>query len=252
SAIGQLPDGRILLVTVEGGGSDYSAGMTNYELANALVHLGAVTAMALGSGVPADMAFDGTLLTRPSTKVEPAIGDALLLSYTGVYAAAQVTATMTGTGGQQVTLAQDSEAPGLHTVTWNGQPTAEGQWKFVVAAVEPSGRTTTAERDVLLDDTLADLQVTPPSGKLAANTTAVTTSFELAHAATVTATVETRTGIVLATLADARMQPGAQSLPWNGRLWTGGLAFTGAYQVHVVATNSIGSVALVVPVIARR
>ena len=279
SAIGQLPDGRILLVTVEGGGSDYSAGMTNYELANALVHLGAVTAMALGSGVPADMAFDGTLLTRPSTKVEPAIGDALLLSYTGVYAAppssdvvspngdgiddtetltyrltaaAQVTATMTGPGGQQVTLAQDSEAPGLHTVTWNGQPTAEGQWKFVVAAVEPSGRTTTAERDVLLDDTLADLQVTPPSGKLAANTTAVTTSFELAHAATVTATVETRTGIVLATLADARMQPGAQSLPWNGRLWTGGLAFTGAYQVHVVATNSIGSVSLVVPFIARR
>jgi flagellar hook assembly protein FlgD len=68
----------------------------------------------------------------------------------------------------------------------------------------------------------------------------------------VTATIETRTGIVLATLANKRLQPGAQSLPWNGRLWTGSLAFTGAYQVHVVAANSIGSVSLVAPFVARR
>ena len=50
SAVGQLADGRILLVTVEGGGSAYSAGMTNYELASAMARLGAVTAMGLGSG----------------------------------------------------------------------------------------------------------------------------------------------------------------------------------------------------------
>jgi len=279
SAIGQLPDGRILLVTVEGGGSDYSAGMTNYELANALVHLGAVTAMALGSGVPADMAFDGTLLTRPSTKVEPAIGDALLLSYTGVYAAppssdvvspngdgiddtetftyklvapSAVNAVLTGPGGQQLTLAQDNEQAGVHTVTWDGQPNVEGQWKFVVTGTEASGRTTTAERDVLLDDTLAGLQVTPPSGKLAANTTAVTAAFQLLHPATVTATIETRTGIVLATLVNKQLQPGAQSLPWDGRLWTGGLAFTGAYQVHIVAVNSVGTVSVTAPFVARR
>jgi hypothetical protein len=49
-----------------------------------------------------------------------------------------------------------------------------------------------------------------------------------------------------------KLQPGAQSLPWNGRLWTGSLAFTGAYQVHVVATNSIGIVSLVAPFTARR
>ncbi len=274
SAVGQLADGRILLVTVEGGGSAYSAGMTNYELANAMVHLGAVTAMGLGSGTPANMAFDGTLLTRPSTKAEPAIADALLLSYTGVYAAppssdvvspngdgvddaetftykltapAQVNATLTGPGGQQVVLAQDAEQAGVHTVTWNGQPNVEGVWKFVVAA-----GTTTAERDVLLDDTLSGLQVSPPSGHLAAGSTAVTTSFQLVHPAAVTATIETRTGIVLATLVNKKLQPGAQSLPWNGRLWTGALAFTGAYQVHVVATNSIGSVSLVAPFTARR
>jgi flagellar hook assembly protein FlgD len=275
SAVGQLPDGRILLVTVEGGGSDYSAGMTNYELANAMVQLGAVTAMGLGSGTPADMAFDGTLLTRPSTKTEPPISDALLLSYTGVYAAppssdvvspngdgvydtetftyklvapATVTATLTGPGGQQLTLAQDAEQPGVHSLTWDGQPNVEGQWKFVV-----STGTTTAERDVLLDNTLASLQVSPAAGHLAASAkTVVTAGFQLSHPATVTATIETRTGIVMATLLRKRLQPGPQSLPWNGRLWTGGLAFTGAYQVHIVATNSIGTVSLVAPFVARR
>jgi hypothetical protein len=279
SAVGQLADGRILLVTAEGGGSDYSAGMTNYELANAMVNLGAVTAMGLGSGTPAGMAFDGTLLTRPSTRVEPPIGDALLLSYTGVYAAppssdvvspngdgfddtetfsykliapSQVTATLSGPGGALITLVQDAEQPGVHTLTWNGQPNTEGQWKFVVSGTAAGGQTTTAERDVLLDDTLGALQVSPASGHIASGATAVTAAFELAHPATVSATIETRTGIVLATLVDKRLQPGAQSLSWNGRLWTGSLAFTGAYQVHVVATNSIGSVSLVAPFVARR
>jgi len=64
--------------------------------------------------------------------------------------------------------------------------------------------------------------------------------------------VETRTGVVLATLANATMPPGAQQLAWNGRLWTGALAFTGAYQVHVVATNSVGTVSLTAPFVARR
>jgi len=279
SAVGQLPDGRILLVTAEGGGSAYSAGMTNYELATAMVRLGAVTAMGLGSGTPANMAFDGTLLTRPATNTEPPIGDALLLSYTGVYAAppssdvlspngdgvddtetfsykliapSQVTATLTGPGGALITLAQDAEQPGVHTVTWNGQPNTEGQWKFVVSGTAAGGATTTAERDVLLDNTVGALQVSPPSGHIAAGATAVTAAFQLAHPATVSATIETRTGIVLATLVNKRLQPGAQSLPWNGRLWTGSLAFTGAYQVHVVATNSIGTVSLVAPFVARR
>jgi hypothetical protein len=247
--------------------------MTNFELANAMVRLGAVTAMGLGSGAPAGMAFDGTLLTR-AAKAEPAVGDALLLSYTGVYAAppssdvvspngdgvddtvtfaykltapSNVNATLTGPGGQQLPLAQDSEQPGIHTVTWNGQPTIEGLWKFVVSA-----GSTTAERDVLLDDTLAGLQVTPASGKISAKAAAVTATFQLARPATVTATIETRTGIVLATLANKQLQAGAQSLPWDGRLWTGGLAFTGAYQVHVVATNSIGTVSLTAPFVARR
>ncbi len=65
-------------------------------------------------------------------------------------------------------------------------------------------------------------------------------------------TVEKRSGIVVATLLDKPLRPGAQKVPWNGRTWTGALAFTGAYQLHVVATNTVGKVSLVAPFVARR
>ena len=56
----------------------------------------------------------------------------------------------------------------------------------------------------------------------------------------------------LATIQNKQLQPGAQKALWDGRLWTGSLAFSGAYQVHVVAANSIGAVSLVAPFTARR
>ena len=66
AAIGQLADGRILLVTSTARRPGYSVGMTNFELALALVRLGAVTASALDGGGSSAMAFEGTLLNRPS------------------------------------------------------------------------------------------------------------------------------------------------------------------------------------------
>ncbi len=151
SAVGQLPDGRILLVTAEGGSLGYSAGMTNYELAVALARLGAVSAMSLGTGPSAAMAFDGSLLTLPSGGREQPVSDALLLSYTGVYAAppstdvlspngdgvddtqtftyrlvrsATVTATLVGPDRSTRVLVQDGEQPGVHTLEWDGQTAA--------------------------------------------------------------------------------------------------------------------------------
>ena len=84
SAVGQLADGKMILVTVDGRQPGYSVGMTNFELAQALVRLGAVTGMALDSGGSATMAFDGTLLNRPSEPERP-ISTALLFQYTGVF-----------------------------------------------------------------------------------------------------------------------------------------------------------------------
>ena len=254
--------------------------MTSYELAVALVRLGAITGMALGGGAPSSMAFDGTLLTQPLNGKEAPISDALLLSYNGVYAAppttnvvspngdgvddtqtfsykllqpSVVSATLQGPGGK-VTLAQDTEQAGLHTITWDGQPATEGSWKFVIAATDVNqGHATTAERAFVLDNTLASLQVTPSVATLRPKAPGLlAATFELAHPATVTATIETRSGIVIATLLRAKLQPGPQKVLWNGRTGTGALAFGGAYQVHVVATNSIGKAALTAPFTAHR
>jgi flagellar hook assembly protein FlgD len=262
SAIAQLSDGRILLATVEGGGFAYSVGMTNYELAVALARLGAQTAMGLGSGTSAAMAFEGALLTRAD---EQQISDALMLSYNGVYAAplvsttlspngdgvddfasfayklvrpSQVTASVIGPDRTARTLVQDSEQPGVHTLQWDGSGAVEGSWRFSVTGVDDLGRTTTAERTFALNQTLASLQV-------ASSTSGLAVTFQLAHAADVTATVERANGIVLATLLSKKLESGVQSVSWKGRPSAG-------YRVRVVAANSIGTATLVAPVTARR
>jgi hypothetical protein len=86
SAVGQLADGRILFVAVDGRERGYSVGMTNFELAQTMMRLGAVRAMALDTGGSTTLAFDGTLLNRPSDRRERPIATALMLVYSGVYA----------------------------------------------------------------------------------------------------------------------------------------------------------------------
>jgi flagellar hook assembly protein FlgD len=274
SAVGQLSDGRILLVTAEGAGPAYSVGMTNYELAVALARLGAVTAIGLGSGGPAASAFDGTLLTRPSGPSEQPLADALVLSYAGVYAEppsvgvlspngdgvddtqtlvyklvrpSHVTATLTGTDGVGLTLASDDEQPGIHTLTWDGKnadgsPAAEGSWRFDVTALDDLGRTSTAQRGFTLDDTLGSLLVAGPAGSRAA-----TATFQLARAASVVVTVERRNGIVVATLLRGSLEAGPQTVSWDGSRSGGKAAPNGGYQVHVEATSPVGTVSLAAP-----
>ena len=84
TGLGQLADGRIILVAVDGRQPGYSVGMTNFELAQTMVRLGAVTAMSLDGGGSTTMAFNGTLLNRPSGP-ERSISTALLFHYTGVF-----------------------------------------------------------------------------------------------------------------------------------------------------------------------
>ena len=87
SAVGQLKNGSILLITTDGRQPGYSVGMTNFELAQTLVRLGAVSGMALDGGGSSTLAFDGTVLSSPSNGKERAVADALLLTYSGVYVA---------------------------------------------------------------------------------------------------------------------------------------------------------------------
>ncbi len=86
TAIGQLADGRLLMVVVDGRQPGYSTGMTTFEMALAMVRLGAVRAMQLDGGGSATLAFEGTVLNRPSDGRERPIATALMLQYYGVYA----------------------------------------------------------------------------------------------------------------------------------------------------------------------
>jgi Phosphodiester glycosidase len=81
AAVGQRADGRLLLVATDGGRLGYSVGFSNYELARALVRLGAVTGFALAPGPGVALASDGTLLTRAIRGGERTLADALLLRY---------------------------------------------------------------------------------------------------------------------------------------------------------------------------
>ncbi|HXY85829.1 MAG TPA: phosphodiester glycosidase family protein [Gaiellaceae bacterium] len=166
AAVGQTSDGRLLLVSVDGGRPGYSNGMTSFELALAMRELGAVNACALGTGAAASLAFDGKLLSRPSGNVEAGIADALVVTYDGVYAPqlptttlptgkavalaykvvrpSTVTATVTAPNGTTTTIDSGSRAPGTYTLSFT--PNAGGHWTFNVAATDDLGRSTSASR----------------------------------------------------------------------------------------------------------
>lgn len=86
TAVGQLGDGRVLLVAVDGRQAGYSIGMTTFEMAQTMIRLGAVRAMALDGGGSTTLAFDGNVLNQPSDGRERPIATALMLFYSGVYA----------------------------------------------------------------------------------------------------------------------------------------------------------------------
>ena len=260
-----------MLVSVEGTKPAYSIGMSSYELAVELSRLGAVTAYGLGAGSAAGLAFDGDLLTRPSTGTTPKVSDALVLSYTGIYAAqpsapvlspngdgvgdtetlsyrvvrpSQVVATLSGPNGTKIPLANGAESPGVHTLTWNGTDggslAPEGKWTFTVTGTDDRSIATTATRTFSLDDTLSSLAVHAGPGS-------ATATFQLTRPATVVVQVERPTGVPVATLRSGKLVAGAERLTWRGRIGGGLSASSGRYQVAVQATSPVGTSSLVAP-----
>jgi hypothetical protein len=98
TAVGQRADGGIVFLTTDGRQPGYSVGMTNFELAQALVRYGAVRGMALDGGGSSTLAFEGTVLNSPSDGKERAVSTALLLQYYGVYAPPPLEAVVSPNG----------------------------------------------------------------------------------------------------------------------------------------------------------
>jgi hypothetical protein len=271
AGVGQLADGRIILVAVDGDQPGYSAGMTSFELAQTLQRLGAVSASALASGSDVAMAFDGALLNRPSaTGRERPVREALLVQYFGVYAPplpvpvltdpsrqveplsyklvrpSKVTAELIGPDGVPRVLEADvSHDPGVYPATFATYD-AEGTWHWHVQATDDLGRVSIADRSFRYDATIRALVVP----KVA--TARLTVRFMLTRAAKVRLRIETRSGVVMRDFPPASLTSGSQQLAWDGSLPQGTRAYAGSYVAHLSVVSAVGASELSVPFGFRR
>lgn len=278
SAIGQLRDGRIVLVAVDGRQPGYSIGLTSFELAQALVRLGAVTGMGLDSGGSTTMAFDGALLNRPSDGRERAISTGVMLLYRGVFAPeppalvspngdgvaespelayrlvrpSTVTVTLRAPDGTAPFSSVTPQQPGTYRLPFPppspvGSRPVPGRWALEVSAVDDVGQPSAMTRPFVVDDTLGFLRVpklraVPPAGR------SIVVSWRLARPARTSVTLLDPAGrVVRRLLATSRLEAGQRQLTWDGR----GPAMrrlAGPFVVRVVATSEVGRTELVVPI----
>jgi hypothetical protein len=284
TAVGQRADGRIVMVVVDGRRPGYSAGMTNFELAQTMIRLGAVTASALDAGGSSTMAFDGQLLSRPSdSSGERMVAESLSVAYFGVYAPkpepafspngdsagdrqeltykvvrpATVTATLTGPGGASRTIDSGQRRPGIYRFNWTGRtdagPEPEGRWRFVVSALDVEGRSSTADRAFMLNNTLGFLSVQPTRAFVTRRRGArIAIRFQLTRAARVTVAITAKTGQLLRVVRNAQAPAGQVVALWNGRYPNGKVVFSGNYVAKVTAVSSAGTVELARSFAVRR
>jgi hypothetical protein len=272
TAVGQRADGRIILVAVDGRQPGYSTGMTNFELAQTMVRLGAVTASALDSGGSTTMAFDGKLLNRPSDPGgERRVADGLFVFYYGVHAPAPsqqvlspngdgvaetqalsykivrpstVTASLIGPDRIPRQAETGLKDPGTYRLTWSGRtaegaPEPEGRWRWVINAVDDQAQQSKVERAFFLNNTLGYLRVRPTRVVVRRRGGSLSVRFRLAHSARVTLTIETASGARVRTIT-RRLGRGQRSIRWNGRYGNGVRAFSGPYVARIRTTNAFG------------
>ena len=273
SAVGQAEDGSILFVTTDGRRPGYSVGMTNFELAQTLTRLGAVRGMALDGGGSATMAFEGTVLNRPSDGRERAIANTLQLQYFGAYVPppavevvspngdgvaetqslsyklvrqSDVTVKLTAPDG---TIAFQETAPraaGSYPVAFPPLPAApgEGAWTLSVDATDDQGLVSSASRRFSVNSTLGFLKA-PARVVVRRNVGGSgTIRWTQARAGRVRVTVETVDRVVVRTVANRRFPAGAKSVIWDGKMTNRKVVPGGSYVVRVQATNELGTVAL--------
>jgi len=270
AAVGQLDDGGVILVAVDGGQPGYSTGMTTYDLAQTMAKLGARIAVGLAYGKPVTAAFDGQLLSRPADRSGAPVKEGLLLQYYGVYVPppsvpvigkqnqgqveqlvykvvrpSDVAAALIGPDGVVHALDSGSRQPGIYRFTWNTYD-AEGTWHWNVKATDDLGRASVADQTFRYDLTLSRLLMPKSS------TGGVKATFTLARAASVTLRVETTLGTIVTTYPAASFDAGTQSLSWDGNTATGAPAPAGPYVVRVIAVSSVGTIDLSAAFTLRR
>jgi hypothetical protein len=261
--------------------------MTNWELAQAMVRLGAVTASSLDAGGSTTMAFDGKLLNRPSDPGgERPVAETLAILYSGVYAptpalpfvspngdgiaerqqlsykvvrTSSVTASLIGPGGATAFTDTGTREPGIYDFAWPSATRRRtlddplGRWRWVVKATDTAGQESSVERAFWLNDTLGFIRVAPRSVKLRKKSRrGVVARFRLAYPARVTPSIWTTRGILIRRLPSRNLPAGTRAVAWNGRFQNGRLVYRGTYVFKIFAKNSYGPVDLNQRFVVRR
>jgi Phosphodiester glycosidase/FlgD Ig-like domain len=271
TAVGQLADGRIIFVTVDGR-SWFSIGLRISELAKEMARLGAVRAMAFDGGGSSTLAFDGRVLNRPSDGFERPVANALMLLYYGIYTppprhtkfspngdgvadAQTLRAKIVRPSNVDVTLFQPdgtiawTYAGSLEASTISKQLTGptlpEGRWRWLAHAVDDRGRESIMDRTFVLNNTLGFLSVSKT--RMAVNPKTggrVLLSVRLAHDAKLRFAVRNGRGRDARVLFAGQLGPGTYGLAWNGRNDEGRVVAPGTYTVYARAGNDLGTITL--------
>jgi hypothetical protein len=160
-------------------------------------------------------------------------------------------------GSYPVTFPPPTAAPatqGPNQVPPPAQPQAlaEGRWTLTIDAVDDQGLGSTTTRRFAVNTTIGFLRaparttVRPRTGGKA------TIQWRQARAAKVKVHVRTSDGALARAVVGRRLQPGAQTATWNGKLQNGKVAAGGSYVVRVEAANELGIVVLERPLTVRR
>ena len=281
TAVGQLADGRIVMVVADGRRAGYSVGMTNFELAQTLVRLGAVTASAFDGGGSSTLAFDGTLLNRPSDPGgERPASTSLQLMYYGAYSPAVLpvispngdgadetqrplsyklvrpstaTATLTAPGGAVAFTETGLKEPGSYPVAFPPLPLdptveaaapAEGQWQLQVDAVDDQGRPSRAVQKFSVNNTLGFTGLSRRTLVLRqGGKQSIAAGVTLTRPARVVVSVETASGVRIAPIALRQVPPGRFRIEWKGTIRRS-FVYGGLYRFRFRAVNELGAVEL--------
>ena len=270
TAVGQLEDGRIILVVVDGRSAS-SIGLRNWELALEMQRLGAVTAMALDGGGSSTLAVDGRVLNVPSDGAERAVADGLLVFYYGAYApppkhrvvspngdgvldTQSLAARITRKSSVKVRLKRPNG-----TVAWRFSGVVghrvirhdllrtrrNGTWRWVAEAVDSRGRRSRMVRTFLVNNTLGHLVLSKSRMRVVSRRGGrVRIEVDLTRRSDVSVAVRRAGGALVRRLENGERTRGRLAFVWDGKDRTGSVVKTGAFRVVVRATNDLGTISL--------
>jgi hypothetical protein len=280
TAVGQLADGRILLLAADGRRAA-SRGLTNTQLANQMVHYGAVEAIAFDAGGSTEMAFNGRVLNTPSDGRERPLGNSLQLTYIGAYARKPRWPTFSPNGDGYADTQRlfakfvrrstvnirllnpngavrweynAARSPGTLTKDMANPSLMEGAWRWIISGVDRQGRFSRMERQFRVNKTLGFLTLSKSVMRVRRGIGGhLRIGFRLAHTAGVKVFISKPSGRLVRTLtSQTALRAGGYAVIWNGRNRNGYVVGSGTFVATVRATNSLGRVELAKRFLVRR